>query len=117
MSCTSTTSNGEGGSGRVTLVAIDWRIVPRPEHDVPISRIQKRGIHTHTHAGGNNLRSRSSIENIDEGREREREYRGKRSPASLFDLSQAPGAESLSFVIITRPSTGKRSSFGKGEGS
>lgn len=50
-------------------------------------------------------------------REREREYRGKRSPASLFDLSQAPGAESLSFVIITRPSTGKRSSFGKGEGS
>lgn len=43
---------------------------------------------------------------------REREYRGKCSPSSPFDLSQAPGTESLSFVIITRPSTGKGSLFG-----
>lgn len=104
MSCTSTTSNGEGGSGRVTLVAIDWRIVPRPEHDVPISRIQKRGIHTHTHAGGNNLRSRSSIENIDEGRERERE-RVSRKAFSCFSLWSVTGTWRGESVIRNNNST------------
>lgn len=63
--------------------------------------------HIHTSTTGNNLRSRTQNQ-----MKREREYRGKCSPSSPFDLSQAPGTESLSFVIITRPSTGKGSLFG-----
>lgn len=92
----SSTRGGEGeGSGRVTLVAIDWRIVPRPEHHVPISRIQKRRTHVDN-------REQPSFENIEFDEERERV---SRKVFSFFSLWSVTGTWHGKSVIRNNNST------------
>lgn len=92
----SSTRGGEReGSGRVTLVAIDWRIVPRPEHHVPISRIQKRRTHVDN-------REQPSFENIEFDEERERV---SRKVFSFFSLWSVTGTWHGKSVIRNNNST------------